>query len=103
MSSSSNTVAIEKLAASIGENVYIDIAKWHLYLADAHLHTTIAEQLYPMLENGDVEERQVVGVLQSISVELGGGKTGVPLASLIPSAVVGDLMRVLEEFRREEM
>ena len=99
----SNTVAIEKLAASIGENVYIDIAKWHLYLADAHLHTTVAEQLYPMLEDGDVEESQVTSILQSISVELGGGKTTLPLANLIPSAVVGDLMKVLEEFRREEM
>ncbi|MGC9528449.1 MAG: DUF3181 family protein [Limnospira sp.] len=99
----SNTIAIEKLAASIGENVYIDIAKWHLYLADAHLHLPVAEQLYPMLEDGDVEESQVAGVLQSLSIELGGGKTTLPLASLIPSAVVGDLMRVLEEFRREEM
>jgi len=99
----SNTVAIEKLAANIGENVYIDIAKWHLYLADAHLHTAVAEQLYPMLEDGEVEESQVAGVLQSISVELGGGKSTLPLANLIPSAVVGDLMRVLEDFRREEM
>lgn len=38
---------IEALAAEIGENVYMDIAKWHLYLSDAHLHTVLAEQLYP--------------------------------------------------------
>jgi Protein of unknown function (DUF3181). len=40
------TQAIESLAAEIGENVYIDIAKWHLYLSDAHLHTVVAQQLY---------------------------------------------------------
>ncbi|MGL6338716.1 MAG: DUF3181 family protein, partial [Waterburya sp.] len=35
------TQEIEALAAQIGENVYIDIAKWHLYLNDAHLHTLV--------------------------------------------------------------
>jgi hypothetical protein len=33
--------AIERFAAEIGEQVYIDVAKWHLYLKDAHLHTAL--------------------------------------------------------------
>ncbi len=53
------TQAIESLAAEIGENVYIDIAKWHLYLNDAHLHTVVAEQLYPMLENGNLDAEKL--------------------------------------------
>lgn len=94
------TQAIESLAAEIGENVYIDIAKWHLYLSDAHLHTVVAEQLYPMLEDGDLDADRVAQVLQGIPVKLGGGKREVPLADLIPMQCQVQLMDVLEEFQR---
>ncbi|MEG4584844.1 DUF3181 family protein [Microcoleus sp. MOSTC5] len=94
------TQAIESLAAEIGENVYIDIAKWHLYLRDAHLHTVVAQQLYPMLENGNIDADRVGQVLQGIPVKLGGGKREVPLADLIPMQCQVQLMDVLEEFQR---
>jgi hypothetical protein len=95
------TQAIESLAAEIGENVYIDIAKWHLYLRDAHLHTVLAEQLYPMLEDGKLDADKVGQVLQGIPVKLGGGKREVPLADLIPMQCQVQLMDVLEEFQRQ--
>jgi len=95
------TQAIESLAAEIGENVYIDIAKWHLYLSDAHLHTVLAEQLYPMLEDGNLNADKVGQVLQGIPVKLGGGKREVPLADLIPMQCQVQLMDVLEEFQRQ--
>ncbi|MEG4291611.1 DUF3181 family protein [Microcoleus sp. C2C3] len=95
------TQAIESLAAEIGENVYIDIAKWHLYLNDAHLHTVVAQQLYPMLEDGDLDADRVAQVLQGIPVKLGGGKREVPLADLIPMQCQVQLMDVLEEFQRQ--
>jgi len=95
------TQAIESLAAEIGENVYIDIAKWHLYLSDAHLHTVVAEQLYPMLKDGDLDGDRVGQVLQGIPVKLGGGKREVPLADLIPMQCQVQLMDVLEEFQRK--
>ena len=95
------TLAIESLAAEIGENVYIDIAKWHLYLRDAHLHTVVAEQLYPMLEDGNLDDDKVARVLQGIPVKLGGGKREVPLADLIPMQSQVHLMDVLEEFQRK--
>ena len=95
------TLAIESLAAEIGENVYIDIAKWHLYLRDAHLHTVVAEQLYPMLEDGNLDDDRVARVLQGIPVKLGGGKREVPLADLIPMQSQVHLMDVLEEFQRK--
>ena len=94
------TQAIESLAAEIGENVYIDIAKWHLYLKDAHLHTVVAEQLYGLLEDGNLDADRVGQVLQGISVKLGGGKREVPLADLIPMQCQVKLMDVLEEFQR---
>jgi hypothetical protein len=95
------TQAIESLAAEIGENVYIDIAKWHLYLSDAHLHTVVAEQLYPMLKDGNLDADRVGQVLQGIPVKLGGGKREVPLADLIPMQCQVQLMDVLEEFQRK--
>jgi hypothetical protein len=95
------TQAIESLAAEIGENVYIDIAKWHLYLSDAHLHTVVAQQLYSMLEDGNLDADRVAQVLQGIPVKLGGGKREVPLADLIPMQCQVQLMDVLEEFQRK--
>jgi Protein of unknown function (DUF3181) len=100
MTYSSTTEAIEKLAAEIGENVYIDIAKWHLYLRDAHLHTLLAERLFPMLSENALEEEQVLEILNSISVKIGGGKHEIPLADLLPMQSQVHLMDVLEEYQR---
>ncbi|MBF2080300.1 MAG: DUF3181 family protein [Synechococcales cyanobacterium T60_A2020_003] len=94
------TETLEALASEIGDNVYIDVAKWHLYLKDAHLHTVLAEQLYPLLEEGRINESTVSSILQNISVKLGGGKLDVPLANLIPMQGQVTLMDLLEEFQR---
>lgn len=96
-----NTEDIEALAAEIGENVYIDIAKWHLLLSDAHLHTTVAEQLYSMLQSGSLSKDQVSQVLSKIPVKLGGGRTELPLADLIPTQGEATLMDILEEFQQK--
>lgn len=100
MAKSSTSQAIEGLAAEIGENIYIDVAKWHLYLSDAHLHTVLAERLYPMLTANSLKEDQVLQVLQSIPVKLGGGKREVPLADLLPMQCQVNLMDLLEEYQR---
>ncbi len=96
-----SSIAIEKLAAAIGENVYIDVAKWHLYLRDAHLHTPLAERFYPMLTKGNVSDSQINEVLQSIPVKLGGGKLEVPLSDLLPMQSRVHLVDALEEFQRD--
>ena len=93
--------AIEKLAGAIGENVYMDVAKWHLYLRDAHLHTALAEQLYPLLSKGSVSEDQVLDILKGVSIKLGGGKREVPLSDLLPMQSQVHLMDVIEEFQRD--
>lgn len=93
--------SIEKLAGAIGENVYIDVAKWHLYLNDAHLATPLAEQFYPLLSQGSISEDQVSEVLKEISIKLGGGKREVPLSDLLPMQSQVHLMNVLEEFQRD--
>ncbi|MEO0376523.1 MAG: DUF3181 family protein [Cyanobacteria bacterium P01_A01_bin.17] len=91
---------IEDLAAEIGENVYIDVAKWHLFLAEAHLHTVLAEQFAPMLQGGTVTAAQVSQVLASISVPVGGGQQELPLQSLVPKTCQSSLVDLLEDFQR---
>lgn len=97
----SSTETIEALAAEIGETIYIDVAKWHLYLSNAHLHTVLAEQLYPMITAKAIVEEDVIKVLQDIPVKLGGGKREVPLSDLLPMQCQVNLIDLLEEFQRK--
>ncbi|NJM72450.1 MAG: DUF3181 family protein [Scytonema sp. RU_4_4] len=93
---------LEALAAEIGENVYIDIAKWHLYLSDAKLHTLVAEQVYPLITaNKPVEEDEVTQVLESIPVKIGGGRRELPLIDLLPLQCQVNLVDILEKYQRE--
>jgi hypothetical protein len=101
MADLSTTETLEALASEIGDSIYIDVAKWHLYLKDAHLHTTLAEQVYPLLNKGNVNEDDVLTILQNIPIKLGGGKLDVPLADLIPMQGQVTLMDLLEEFQRK--
>ncbi len=101
MTYTNTTEAIEALAAEIGKNIYMDIAKWHLYLSDAHLAWAIAERVYPMLVENRLEESQVVQILEDIPVPLGGGKQEVPLINLLPTRCEVNLMDLLQEYQRQ--
>lgn len=96
-----STQDIEALAAQIGENIYIDIAKWHLYLNDAHLHTLVAEKVYPLLEDDSLSEDAVTKILQALPVKLGGGKTELPLNDLLPMQCKVNLLDLLEEYKKD--
>ncbi|MEM6838099.1 MAG: DUF3181 family protein [Cyanobacteria bacterium P01_C01_bin.120] len=89
---------LESLAASIGEAVYMDVAKWHLYLNDAKLHTLVAQRLYPLLADGRTSEADITPILQDITVPIGAGRKQLSLIDLIPSTCISDLVRVLEDF-----
>jgi hypothetical protein len=90
---------IEALAANIGEVVYIDVAKWHLYLNDAKLHTLVAQRLYPMVEDDNISEADINQIFKDIPIPLAGGRNQIPLADLVPNGCMGDLIRVLEDFK----
>ena len=47
MTYSGTSKAIEDLAVAIGDKVYLDVAKWHLYLQDAKLHTPPGRKALP--------------------------------------------------------
>ncbi|WP_017660290.1 DUF3181 family protein [Baaleninema simplex] len=97
------TREIETLAAEIADKIYIDVAKWHLYLGDAHLHIPLAERFYPMLENDDLSDANVQTVLQNISVPLGGGRTEVSLLDLLPATCQSQLVELLEDYQKENL
>ncbi|WP_017654496.1 DUF3181 family protein [Fortiea contorta] len=101
MARTNTTELLEALAAEIGENVYIDIAKWHLYLSDAKLHTVVAEQVYPLITANSVSEDRVISVLESIKVKIGGGRKELPLSDLIPLQGQVNLVDILEKYQRE--
>ncbi len=101
MANTPTTQAIEALAAEIGEQIYIDVAKWHLYLAEAHLHTTVAEQVYPLLDDDGLSSSAIAAILEKISVPLGGGKLNVSLADLIPANSQANLLTLLEDYQRD--
>ena len=96
-----NTQDIENLAAKIGEVVYIDVAKWHLYLNDAKLHTVVAEKVYPLLEDNSLSEDAVSSILQSIPIKLGGGTTELALDKLLPMQCKVSLLDLLEEYQKD--
>jgi hypothetical protein len=101
MAKTNTTELLEALAAEIGENVYIDVAKWHLYLSNAKLHTVVAEQLYPLITSNAVNEDRVLQVLGSIPIKIGGGKREVPLIDLLPLQCQVTLVDILEKYLRD--
>ncbi|MCC5615530.1 DUF3181 family protein [Nostoc sp. CHAB 5836] len=101
MAKTNTTELLEALAAEIGENVYIDVAKWHLYLSNAKLHTLVAEQLYPLITSNAVNEDRVLQVLASIPIKIGGGRREVPLIDLLPLQCQVTLVDILEKYQRE--
>lgn len=98
MANSSTTQQIEALSAEIGDIVYIDIANWHLYLSDAHLHTVVAEKVYPLLKQDQLSETAIIDILREIPVKLGGGRRELPLFDLIPSQCQANLLSLLENY-----
>ncbi len=95
-----NSEQIEELASEIGDKIYIDVAKWHLYLKEAKLHTVLAEKAYPALSAGNITGDKVNEILAQVIVPLGGGRKELPLAELLPVACQARLLDILQEFAR---
>lgn len=101
MSGNNNKEIIEALAAEIGENVYIDVAKWHLYLSDAKLDEVLAEKLFPLLSAGEPSNTQITDILQEIKVSLGEGKVELSLNDLLPTTGVKKIQDIISDILQE--
>lgn len=92
---------LEKLAAEIGDNVYIDVSKWHLYLKDAKLHTVVAEKALDAIAGKTVTGDTVNAILAQVNISLGGGRKELPLSDLLPVTCQAKLLDILQEFARD--
>ncbi len=98
---SASTVEIEALAAEIGEQIYMDVAKWHLFLAEAHLHLPLAEKIFPLLEEDNLNQEAVEHILSTTLVSVGGGKHQLTLLEMLPTTMVDQLMSLLKDYQVE--
>jgi Protein of unknown function (DUF3181) len=102
MAQTNTTEIIEALAAEIGDNIYIDIAKWHLFLRDAKIHTLVAQELYPLItSNKAINENDVTKIIKSVPIKIGGGRNEVSLIDLLPLQCQVNLVDILEKFQRD--
>jgi hypothetical protein len=90
------------LASKIGDDIYIDVNGWHLFLKDVSaakdlkMHQALAQQIGEQASGGQLDLK---GLLEKVPVKIGGGKTKVSLLDAIPSAGVQDLERIVEDFQ----
>jgi hypothetical protein len=103
MAQTNTTEIIEALAAEIGDNIYIDIARWHLFLRDAKIHTLVAQELYPLItSNKAINENDVTKIIKSVPIKIGGGRNEVSLIDLLPLQCQVSLVDILEKFQRDQ-
>ncbi len=90
---------VESLAADLGQAVYLEIARWRLFVADAHLDHALAEALNPLVGT-QASSAQIDTVLEKITVPLGDGST-LPLARFLSPASRQQILTVLREFTED--
>ena len=98
MSTSNDSSQIRELTISIADRLFIKVGNWNLYLGDAGLAKDLAIECHANFENGaNVAARKG---LEAIQVNLGGGKTTLPLSKLIPPNQFFDLEDILDPYCR---
>jgi hypothetical protein len=87
---------LEELSRAIADRLYVQVAGWHLYLGDAGLADTLAQECAARLDQGAaVCARQS---LEAVQVPIGGGSTRLPLARLMPAGQLRDLEELLRPY-----
>ena len=92
VSSSARAPGISAFETELGREVYLDISGWHLSLRDSKLAGGVASALASSGSSG------VRGVLDSIPVSLGAGRTKLSLLSLLPERCVQDVESITRRF-----
>lgn len=88
---------ISDLENIIGDQIYIRIENWNLYLGDAGLARRLAIELLSNLEKGSKEATKLC--LEELLVKVGDGNKNVPLSSLIPASQINELEDILDSLR----
>tara|TARA_B100000700_G_scaffold278044_1_gene325876 strand:+ start:184 stop:474 length:291 start_codon:yes stop_codon:yes gene_type:complete len=88
---------LEELEKKISDKIYIKVSKWNLYLGEAGLSMQLAIECLSNLKQLGPSQTAKQS-LNRVFVELGEGKTKLPLGELITSSQVFDLEDILESF-----
>ncbi len=89
---------LRELELLIADQIYIQIENWRLYLGNAGLSEALAIECQVNINNGaSLAAKRALDVVQ---VELGGGKTKLPLSKLISSSQIFELEELLVPYCR---
>ena len=91
-----NEATITDLENLIGDQLYIKIENWNLYLNDAGLARKVAIECLSNLDMGSREAAKVS--LDKILVKIGDDNQSIPLSSLITLRQINDLTNILDSF-----
>ncbi len=89
---------IRDLEDLIGDRLHLQIASWRLYLGDAGLAKDLAIECSATIDQGAVFA--ATKALESLKVQVAGGKTSLPLILLMPSAQIKVLEEILVPYCR---
>ena len=89
---------LRELQLAIADRIYIQVAKWHLYLGDAGLSEALAIECSAKFDEGASASAR--HGLESVQVPLAGGSFRLPLARLIPPSQIIDLEEILDPYCR---
>jgi hypothetical protein len=65
------------------------------------LHTVVAEQMYALItSNKSIKEDEVIKVLESIPVKIGGGRRELSLIDLLPLQCQVNLVDIVEKYQQ---
>ena len=92
-----NEATITDLERLIGDQIYIKIENWNLYLGDAGLARKLAMEC---LSNIDIDSQEAARLsLEGLSVKISDGNKSIPLSSLITRGQINDLATIIESFK----
>ena len=92
-----NEATISDLEQLIGDQIYIKIENWNLYLGDAGLARKLAIECLSNIDNDSQEAARLS--LEGLSVKISDGNKNIPLSSLITRAQINDLANIIESFK----
>ena len=99
----------EDLASKIGDQCYIDVQGWHLYLKDVKIAPgatvtvadALAEKLGSTIQGQGFNQSMLDKLMDQVPVKLGQGKSTLPLAEVMPSRGLQDLAEICEKYARD--
>ena len=104
VSSGAKTPGVNTFADTLGSEVYVDVAGWHLYLKDAKLAPAVASALAAKVSGGKApSEADVRDTCAKIPVRLGGGKSVLSLLDVMPERCVQDMVDITRRYANKEL